>query len=263
MEQNTATPPKGGKAVRTILEWTEEIVLAVVLIAVVFTFVCRVVTVTGTSMVPSFHEGDRVLVVNDFNGVEQGDVVVIVNVLEEPIIKRVIATEGQTVDFDYEAGVVYVDGQPVDETQFGLENGITSEPFSSFELLEFPQTVPEGCVFVLGDNRAVSEDSRYQDVGMIDERNILGKAVFHLFPFQSLGPGYPYISKLGKEGGRRGGDSTPPKGKAPGRQPLCPLRAGLDGDHSHGGGAGGGGVHLPGAGHHSGRPLHGAHLPQR
>ena len=166
MEQNTATPPKGGKAVRTILEWTEEIVLAVVLIAVVFTFVCRVVTVTGTSMVPSFHEGDRVLVVNDFNGVEQGDVVVIVNVLEEP----------------------YVDGQPVDETQFGLENGITSEPFSSFELLEFPQTVPEGCVFVLGDNRAVSEDSRYQDVGMIDERNILGKAVFHLFPFQSLGP---------------------------------------------------------------------------
>ena len=160
MEQNTATPPKGGKAVRTILEWTEEIVLAVVLIAVVFTFVCRVVTVTGTSMVPSFHEGDRVLVVNDFNGVEQGDVVVIVNVLEEPIIKRVIATEGQTVDFDYEAGVVYVDGQPVDETQFGLENGITSEPFSSFELLEFPQTVPEGCVFVLGDNRAVSEDSQ-------------------------------------------------------------------------------------------------------
>ena len=106
MEQNTATPPKGGKAVRTILEWTEEIVIAVVLIAVVFTFVCRVVTVTGTSMVPSFHEGDRVLVVNDFNGVEQGDVVVIVNVLEEPIIKRVIATEGQTVDFDYEAGTV-------------------------------------------------------------------------------------------------------------------------------------------------------------
>lgn len=142
--------PKGGKAVRTILEWTEEIVLAVVLIAVVFTFVCRVVTVTGTSMVPSFHEGDRVLVVNDFNGVEQGDVVVIVNVLEEPIIKRVIATEGQTVDFDYEAGVVYVDGQPVDETQFGLENGITSEPFSSFELLEFPRPCPRAACLSWG-----------------------------------------------------------------------------------------------------------------
>lgn len=142
--------PQRGKAVRTILEWTEEIVLAVVLIAVVFTFVCRVVTVTGTSMVPSFHEGDRVLVVNDFNGVEQGDVVVIVNVLEEPIIKRVIATEGQTVDFDYEAGVVYVDGQPVDETQFGLENGITSEPFSSFELLEFPRPCPRAACLSWG-----------------------------------------------------------------------------------------------------------------
>lgn len=187
MEQNTATPPKGGKAVRTILEWTEEIVLAVVLIAVVFTFVCRVVTVTGTSMVPSFHEGDRVLVVNDFNGVEQGDVVVIVNVLEEPIIKRVIATEGQVVDFDPDTRAVLVDGQPVDETQFGLENGITDLPYSSFEVLEFPQTVPEGCVFVLGDNRSVSEDSRYQRVGMIDTRNILGKALVRIFPLDRIG----------------------------------------------------------------------------
>ena len=187
MEQSMGTPQKQSKTVRTILEWAEEVIIAVVLIAVVFTFGCRVVTVTGTSMVPNFHEGDRVLVVNDIGGVKQGDVVVIVNVLQEPIIKRVIATEGQTVDFDYESGAVLVDGQVVDETQFGLENGITGEPFSSFEVLEFPQTVPEGCVFVLGENRAVSEDSRYQDVGMIDERNILGKAVIHLFPFQNLG----------------------------------------------------------------------------
>ena len=177
-----------GKAVRTALEWLEELVIAAAFIAVVFTFLFRVVTVSGTSMVPNFNDGDRVLVTPDWNGVEQGDVVVIVNVLDEPIIKRVIATEGQTVSFDYDAGAVLVDGQAVDETAFGLENGITDEPFSSFQVLEFPQTVPEGCVFVLGDNRPVSEDSRYQDVGMIDTRNILGKAVFHLFPFQSLGP---------------------------------------------------------------------------
>ena len=97
MEQASVESPKRRKAVRVVLEWMEELMIALVLIAVIFTFVCRVVTVTGTSMVPNFHEGDRVLVVNDWNGVEQGDVVVIVNVLDEPIIKRVIATEGQTV----------------------------------------------------------------------------------------------------------------------------------------------------------------------
>ena len=134
MEQQVRQP-RAGKAARTILEWIEELLIAAVTIAVICTFVCRIVTVTGTSMVPSFQDGDRVLVVHDWNGVEQGDVVVAVNVLDEPIIKRVIATEGQTVDFDYEAGAVLVDGQPVDETQFGLENGITEEPYSSFELL--------------------------------------------------------------------------------------------------------------------------------
>ena len=188
MENSAEEPRKVRRLVRGVLEWTEEIVIAVAAIALFFTFVCRIVTVTGTSMVPSFQNGDRVLVTAAPLGVEQGDVVVIVNVLSEPIIKRVIATEGQTVDFDYENKSVLVDGQVVDETQFGLENGITEQPFSSFELLEFPQKVPEGCVFVLGDNRAVSEDSRYQDVGMVDTRNILGKAVFHLFPFQSIGP---------------------------------------------------------------------------
>ena len=81
-----------------------------------------------------------------------------------------------------------MNGQPVDETEFGLSNGMTDLPYTSFEILEFPQTVPEGCVFVLGDNRAVSEDSRYKIVGMIDERNILGKAVFNIFPFSKIGP---------------------------------------------------------------------------
>ena len=87
---NYVTSPK--RSVRIVLEWVEEIVLALVLIAILFTFACRIVTVTGTSMVPSFHNGDRVLVVNTPTGVQQGDVVVIVNVLNEPIIKRVIAT---------------------------------------------------------------------------------------------------------------------------------------------------------------------------
>ena len=128
MDQNTGSVPKRSKLVRTLLEWVEELVIAVVLIAVVFTFACRVITVTGTSMVPNFHSGDRVLVVNDFTGVEQGDVVVIVNVLQDPIIKRVIATEGQTVDLDYNAGTVLVDGQVVETT---LINPLDEYDFST------------------------------------------------------------------------------------------------------------------------------------
>lgn len=169
------------------LDWVEELVIALTLIAVVFTFCFRVITVSGTSMVPNFQDGDRILVANTHSAPKTGEVVVIVNVLEEPIIKRVIATEGQTVDFDYEAGVVLVDGKPLDETAFGLKNGVTEYPYTSFELLDFPQTVPKGCLFVLGDNRAVSEDSRYQIIGMVDQRNVLGRAVFHVFPPGRLG----------------------------------------------------------------------------
>ena len=139
MEQNTGSAPKRSEFARALLEWVEELVIAVVLIAVVFTFACRVITVTGTSMVPNFHSGDRVLVVNDLNGVEQGDVVVIVNVLQDPIIKRVIATEGQTVDFDYNAGTVLVDGQVVDETQFGLETASPVNPSVPSSFWNFPR----------------------------------------------------------------------------------------------------------------------------
>lgn len=185
MERNiTSENIKARRFAKNVLDWAEEIVIAVVIIAVAFTFLFRVITVSGTSMVPSYNDGDRVLVKSS-SRVKQGDVVVITNVLDEPIIKRVIATEGQTVDFDFENKAVLVDGVAVDETEFGLENGITDFPYTSFELLEFPQRVPDGCVFVLGDNRAVSEDSRYKIVGMIDERNILGKAVLRIFPFVS------------------------------------------------------------------------------
>lgn len=183
MDRNTANENINSKSIsKTVLEWAEELVIAVVIITLAFTFLFRIITVTGTSMVPNYNNGDRVLIINGKN-VKQGDVVVITNVLDEPIIKRVIATEGQTVDFDYASKSVLVDGEAVDETEFGLQNGITDLPYTSFELLEFPQKVPEGCVFVLGDNRAVSEDSRYRIVGMVDKRNILGKAVLRLFSF--------------------------------------------------------------------------------
>lgn len=188
MEKVSNNPPMvPAKGVKTLYEWLEEIVIALTLVILVFTFLFRVVTVTGESMLPNFVEGQKLIVTNLGHSVEQGTVVVITNVLNEPIIKRVIATEGQTVDIDYETGVVYVDGEAVDETQFGLENGITTRPYSTLEAMVFPQTVPEGCVFVLGDNRSVSKDSRYTEVGMVDTRHILGEAVFTLYPFDRFG----------------------------------------------------------------------------
>ncbi len=188
MEKVSNNPPMvPAKGIKTLYEWLEEIVIALTLVILVFTFLFRVVTVTGESMLPNFVEGQKLIVTNLGHSVEQGTVVVITNVLNEPIIKRVIATEGQTVDIDYETGTVYVDGEAVDETQFGLENGITTRPYSTLEAMVFPQTVPEGCVFVLGDNRGVSKDSRYTEVGMVDTRHILGEAVFTLYPFDRFG----------------------------------------------------------------------------
>ncbi len=176
------------KSIRGVYEWVEEIIAAIVIVVLIFTFLLRIVTVSGTSMYPNYRDGDRLIVTNTFGQpLEQGDVVVLVNVLEEPIIKRVIATENQEVDIDFETGTVYVDGQALDESQFGLENGITTETSTMLEKTEFPTTVPEGHIFVLGDNRPVSEDSRYTAVGMVSVENVLGKAEFRLFPFDRFG----------------------------------------------------------------------------
>ena len=169
------------------MEWVETIVMAVVLVAVAFTFVARVITVDGVSMEPTYYNGDRVLVTKLAGQARQGDVVIVVGALEEPIIKRVVATEGQTVGFDPELGEVTVDGQPLPGSVFGIEDGITFVPDLPGMVMEFPQTVPEGCVFVLGDNRDNSTDSRFVTVGMVDQRNILGKVVFSLYPFSKIG----------------------------------------------------------------------------
>ena len=185
--QEPSKPRRVSPAVRSVMEWVETIVMAVVLVAVAFIFVARVITVDGVSMEPTYYNGDRVLVTKLAGQARQGDVVIVVGALEEPIIKRVVATEGQTVDFDPELGEVTVDGQPLPGSVFGIKDGITFVPDLPGMVMEFPQTVPEGCVFVLGDNRDNSTDSRFVTVGMVDQRNILGKVVFSLYPFSKIG----------------------------------------------------------------------------
>ena len=164
----------------SVLEYLHDVVYILALILVVFTFCMRVVIVSGSSMFNTLVDGDYLLLINRplCGELEQGDIVVAS--MErfkdgEPIVKRVVATEGQTVDIDFRAGIVYVDG-------VALEEEYTFTPTNVSEGVVFPLTVAEGCIFAMGDNRNRSRDSRYPDIGMIDEREVLGKAVFLLIP---------------------------------------------------------------------------------
>lgn len=164
---------------RDLYEWTQALVGSVLAVVLVFTFLIRLIGVDGHSMVPTLQNGDRLLVLSSLldHDYEYGDIVVLreESFLEEPIVKRVIATEGQTVDIDFEAGIVYVDGEALDEPYI-------NEPTYMEEGTEFPLTVPERCILVMGDNRNHSSDSRDSRLGTVDTRCVLGKAVFLAFP---------------------------------------------------------------------------------
>ena len=173
------------KAEKSCFDWLESLVTAVVVVVIVFTVFFRIPQVFGPSMLPGLEENDRVVVSCLERNFHQNDIVVVDargTQLNERIIKRVIATEGQTVDIDFERGVVLVDGQELDESAY-IENGITIDGAD----MQFPQTVPEGHIFVLGDNRRVSLDSRDSRVGMIDSRYVMGKVKLVLFPFSHFG----------------------------------------------------------------------------
>ena len=165
---------------QTLLLYMHDLVYLLAVLMVVFVLLLRVVVVSGSSMYSTLWDGDYLLVLNRmFCGeLEQGDIIVASkNSFNdgEPIIKRVIATEGQTVDIDFEAGVVYVDGT-------ALEEPYAYTPTNVEEGVAFPLTVSEGCIFAMGDNRNRSRDSRYPDIGLIDTREILGQALFLFFP---------------------------------------------------------------------------------
>lgn len=171
-------------------EWVESIVTALILVVVVFTFLFRIVTVSGPSMQPNLYDSYRLILSNLNYHPKQGDIVVLSHTvgLSEPIIKRVIALPGQTVDIDNKTGRVVVDGKVLDESTY-IQNGITqvAQDTPGNPVLKFPQKVPDGHVFVLGDNRTISEDSRYEKVGMVDQKFIIGKAELILFPFSHVG----------------------------------------------------------------------------
>lgn len=168
-------------------DWAEALLTAGTVVVFVLLFICQIVVVDGESMEPNFHTNERLLALSSFGELERNDVVCIKRDDDAPLIKRVIATEGQTVDIDTQAGIVYVDGEPLEES-FTLEPTYTDGNSPMTESIGFPATVPEDCVFVMGDNRNNSLDSRFEEVGMVHLDHVFGKVVFRLYPFDEIGP---------------------------------------------------------------------------
>ena len=169
---------------RDLYEWVQSLVGSVLVVVAIFTFVIRMTGVDGHSMLNTLQHGDRLLVVNSmlYHDYKYGDIVILRKngvFDDDPIVKRVIAVEGQTVDIDFAEGIVYVDGG-------ALEEDYIREPTYTAEGTEFPLTVPEGSIFVMGDNRNGSSDSRDYRLGTVDTRYVIGKAAFLIFP----GPDY-------------------------------------------------------------------------
>lgn len=197
---------------RELYDWSEALVTSLVFVILVFALIVRIIGVEGSSMEPTLHDGDKVLLTNMFYEPQRGDVVVFTKkglgleelhrspssetgshnngdlrefipyyqkVEDQPLVKRIIATEGETVDINMETGKVSVNGEVLEEDY--IKDVIRIDPD-----MIFPAVVPEGCVFVMGDNRNNSLDSRSDKVGFIDKRYILGHVIARIYPFTNI-----------------------------------------------------------------------------
>ena len=187
-EQKKSKETQSKGFAKEFYDMLHDLIYILAAVTLLFVFVVRLVGVDGTSMLPTLHNGDFLLLESNFlystDEIQNGDIVVI----NEPyhwqrdkslIVKRVIATEGQTVEIDFDTGTVTVDGAVLQEDYI---NAPTYFYWEGEYGLEFPATVPQGHIFVLGDNRNNSSDSRFAPVGMIDERCVLGKALAVVLP---------------------------------------------------------------------------------
>ena len=179
MEKQEQTQPVRGQ---NLLEWYEALISAALVLVLIFSFFFRIIPVDGSSMVPTLVNGDKLIVWGAGYTPQRGDVVIVDSYTSygKPLVKRVIAKGGDTVSIDYATGTVAVNGEV-------LQEDYIAEPTYLGYDVTFPYTVPEGTVFVMGDNRNQSLDSRSTYVGCIDERDILGRVLLCFMPFTDFG----------------------------------------------------------------------------
>ena len=172
---------ESGRFSSALFDWAESLVIAVLFVVVLFTFVFRIVIVDGQSMESTLHNGELMLVSSNSYEGERGDIIVLYSdSFHRPIVKRIIAVAGDTVDIDFDNAQVYLNGEVLDEPY------LDDFYYYDYEGVDFPQTVPEDCVFVLGDNRTGSTDSRSPSIGMVSTDAVIGKVYYTIFPFSSF-----------------------------------------------------------------------------
>ncbi len=169
------------KKSKSVFDWFSSIMASFVIIFLIFTFAFRVVQVSGTSMLQTLKDGDWLIVSNSGNSVEFGDIVVATPPTYEggPVIKRVIGVEGDEIYIDFVRGEVLVNGKVLDEPYINTPTNLRYD-------VKFPVTVPEDCVFLMGDNRNGSLDSRSSTIGIVNEKYVLGRVIFRVFPLNKI-----------------------------------------------------------------------------
>lgn len=194
--QEVKKAEKENSFISDIMEIVESVLISVFAVLLIFTFVARPVTVDGDSMNPTLINEDKLIMWTFMYTPDNGDIVIVNNersntidengnviesteALDKRLIKRVVATGGQTLEIKPETGEVIVDGEVLKEDYI---NAI----LTSGGVFEYPLTIPEGYIFVMGDNRNHSTDSRSGYVGLINEEDVIGEAIFRFYPFESF-----------------------------------------------------------------------------